>query len=111
MRSPITPRAVVSCAAMLALASEASGADLASEPAAQERKREIGIVPLVGGDTDIGFGVGQLSTIAGLSPQHTPYRWAVESAAFITFKPGVASGDSYIIPYQDYFFQWTAPQL
>ena len=61
---------------------------LRAEPAPDRQRTEFGIVPLVGGDTDVGVGVGQLSTIAGLPPpsSRVPYRWAVESSAFISFK-------------------------
>jgi hypothetical protein len=80
----------------------------------QRRRVEVGIVPLVGGDTDVGAGVGELSTIAGLPAlpgSHAPYRWALESSAFISFKPGPSGGPSVVIPYQDYYVQWTAPSL
>jgi hypothetical protein len=78
----------------------------------ERRRVEFGIVPLVGGDTDVGAGVGQLSTLAGLpaTSKRAPYRWALESSAFISFKPGT-EGKSFIIPYQDYYVQWTAPEL
>lgn len=72
------------------------------------RRTEIGVVPLLGGDTDVGVGVGLLSTVAGVAPKVEPYRWAVESAGFISFKH---VNDEFIVPYQDYSIQWTAPQL
>ena len=76
---------------------------------------EIGIVPLVGGDTDVGLGIGELSTIAALPPpgSHVPYRWAVESAAFISFKTEPTTGGSarVVIPYQDFYVQWTSAGL
>jgi outer membrane protein assembly factor BamA len=65
-------------------------------------------VPLVGGDTDNGLGVGLLSTVAGVAPDVKPYRWAVETAGFISFK---RADGHFINPYQDYSVQWTAPQL
>jgi outer membrane protein assembly factor BamA len=80
-------------------------------PPAEPRRVELGIVPLVGGDTDVGLGFGQLSTIAALDPDYKPYRWAVESAAFISFKARNTSQASLFIPYQDYYVQWTAPFL
>ena len=83
----------------------------ASSLRAEERQRtEFGIVPLVGGDTDVGVGVGQLSTMAGLPPptSRVPYRWAVESSAFISFN---REAGRYVIPYQDFYIQWTAPAL
>jgi outer membrane protein assembly factor BamA len=73
--------------------------------------RELGIVPLVGGDTDVGFGVGELSTLARVAPGVTPYIWSVESAAFISFAPGRGSEGGTVIPYQDYFIQATIPHL
>ena len=109
---------VVACGAVVvgprALAGEAADGGAAPKPADQRRRVEFGIVPLVGGDTDVGAGVGQLSTLAGLpaSPAtHAPYRWALESSAFISFKPGPAGGRAVTIPYQDYYVQWTAPAL
>lgn len=72
------------------------------------RRTEVGLVPLVGGDTDVGAGVGVLGTIAGTAPGYKPYRWALEGAGFISFKTIDAA---IVIPYQDYAVQWTAPQL
>jgi len=83
-------------------------ADAPSTTPSTGRKTEIGLVPLVGGDTDVGIGVGLLSTVAGVAPDYKPYRWAVESAGFISFK---RSEGRFIIPYQDYSVQWTAPNL
>ena len=74
---------------------------------------EVGVVPLAGGDTDVGFGVGQLSNVARVSPQVTPYIWRVESAAFISFKSGASVGSEkpFISPYQDIFFVLTIPRI
>lgn len=78
----------------------------------ERRRVEVGIIPLVGGDTDVGVGVGELSSVAGLPAAipRQPYRWAVETSAFISFKPGV-EGKPYIIPYQDYYVQFSVPGL
>lgn len=72
------------------------------------RHIELGLVPLVGGDTDVGVGFGFLSTVASVAPQVKPYVWAVESAGFFSVK---RSEGSFINPYQDYSIQLTAPQL
>jgi outer membrane protein assembly factor BamA len=73
-------------------------------------RAEVAIVPLVGGDTDVGVGVGQLSTVAAVPPpaSRLPFRWAVESSAFISFK---REDGKLISPYQDFYVQWTAPAL
>ena len=101
--------ALVSAAGLVAPATLHAQTKPPPPPAA--RRVEFGIVPLVGGSTDVGIGDGQLSTLAGLAPGYAPYRWAIESAAFISFKPGEGMGDPLVIPYQDYYVQWTAPQL
>ncbi|MES1157650.1 MAG: BamA/TamA family outer membrane protein [Haliangium ochraceum] len=88
--------------------SPAATAQSAAAKPREGKRVELGVVPLVGGDTDVGVGVGILSTVAGIAPDVTPYRWAVETAGFISFK---REGDRFIIPYQDYSVQWTAPQL
>lgn len=68
---------------------------------------EIGFVPLVGGDTDIGIGVGFLASVARLAPGREPYVWRVESAGFISFK----SSNGFTSPYQDVFVLATVPGL
>lgn len=73
-----------------------------------EPKNDFGAVPLVGGDSDIGFGGGELSSFTRLAPGRTPYVWHLESGALITFRPG---GGGVQIPYQDYYLQLVIPQL
>jgi hypothetical protein len=73
-----------------------------------EPKNDFGIVPLLGGDSDIGFGGGELSSFTRLAPGHKPYVWHLESGALITFRPG---GGGVEIPYQDYYLLLVIPQL
>ncbi len=61
---------------------------------------EFNIVPLVGGNSDVGVGFGQVSNLAGLAPDVHPYRWSLETSAFLSFKP---RDGGVVIPYQDYF--------
>jgi len=88
-------------------------ADPAPGKPVEAPRREVGIVPLIGGDTDVGLGFGQLSSIAGLPPARgrAPYRWAVESSSFISFKPRSGASYGLIVPYMDFYVQWTAPEL
>jgi len=65
---------------------------------------ELGFVPLVGGDSDVGIGVGQVSSIARFEPGYLPYRFRLETGAFVTFK-------SDVVPYQDYFATLTLPDV
>ena len=74
-------------------------------------KREFGIVPIAGGSTDYGVGGGFLTNLAGLDPAVEPYRWRLEVAAFITFKPKDAAPIGWVSPYQDYYFLLTVPHF
>jgi hypothetical protein len=69
---------------------------------------EFNILPLVGGDSDVGIGFGQLSNFAGLSPGVQPFVWELESAAFISFK--IRDG-GLVVPYQDYSIALHLPNL
>jgi hypothetical protein len=85
-----------------------SGTRAASEPPAKP-KTEVGGVPIAGGDSDNGIGGGELSSITRLEPGYTPYRWRLESGAFITFKP--PAGGAVRVPYQDYYVLFVVPEL
>ncbi len=69
---------------------------------------EIGAFPIVGGDSDIGIGVGGLAAIAHYDKAHVNYRWRLEAGALITYKPG--SGHSHF-PYQDFYLTLTVLEL
>jgi hypothetical protein len=69
--------------------------------------RELNLVPIAGGDSDVGIGVGQISDIASLSDVPPGFRWRLESAAFITFK----LRDGLVVPFQDYYLQLALPNL
>jgi len=68
--------------------------------------RETGILPLVGGDTDIGIGVGAIGSVAMFDSTHHPYRWQVQFSAFVATKSGPLSPS-----YEDSYVQLTLPQL
>ena len=86
-------------------ASSPAGADPAPKPADTPR-RETGVLPLVGGDTDIGLGVGALGSVVMLDRTHRPYRWQVQFSAFVATKTDVTSPS-----YEDAFVVVTFPQL
>lgn len=67
--------------------------------------RELNLVPLVGGDSDVGLGFGEVGDWARLQPNAGLYRWRLENAAFISFK--LRDGDDLIVPFQDYYLLYT----
>jgi hypothetical protein len=85
---------------------------LAAPPSGQTdesaRKLEYAIVPLAGGDTDIGFGGGALGSVARVDPAIRPFVWRLEGSAFVTVKRADSGVSS---PYQDAFVQLTVTNL
>ncbi len=74
----------------------------------KEPRTSVGAVPIAGGDSDIGFGIGEVSEIAHRVPGYEPYRWRVENTAFITFS---RENERIRVPYQDYYVLFTVPDL
>jgi hypothetical protein len=74
----------------------------------EERRREIALVPLAGGDTDIGFGGGALGSLAQLDPAVRPFAWRLEGAAFVTVRQAAGGLTS---PYHDFFLLLTVTDL
>lgn len=95
----------------LAIISVAAATPTPAQPPPR-RQTELGIVPLAGGDTDNGFGVGAIANVARTDPNLEPYRWNLESAAFIAYKLGDgASGSARSPSYTDVYLLLTAPHL
>jgi hypothetical protein len=69
---------------------------------------EFNVLPIVGGDSDVGVGFGQVSDLAKLGAVPEKYLWKVESGVFITFK---SQSGNVIVPYQDYYLDLTVPEL
>jgi hypothetical protein len=70
-------------------------------PSAQPARREFNLVPIAGGDSDVGIGAGEIGDWARLQPGSGLYRWRLESGAFISFK--LREHNDLIIPFQDYY--------
>ena len=86
----------------------ANGTSASPKPGAQGPHRELNIVPIVGGDSDVGVGFGEVSDWAGMAPGYSPYKWRLESEAFITFKE---QDGGLIVPFQDYSLLLSLPDL
>ena len=69
---------------------------------------DFNIVPIVGGTSDIGIGVGEFSNLARISKGCDPYLWNLETAVFISFK---LRDRTLIVPYQDVYAKLTLPEL
>ncbi len=71
-------------------------------------KNEFNIVPIAGGTSDVGIGIGQFSDLARVGRGWDPYLWNIESAAFISVK----EQDGHLkVPYQDLYFLVTVPRF
>jgi outer membrane protein assembly factor BamA len=114
-------RALVAAATLLA-GFAASGRALADNPlnssdrttmAAQAActkgdQSEFNIIPIIGGTSDIGIGIGEFSDLARVSRGADPYLWNVESAAFVSFK---SSTEGLQVPFQDFYMKVTIPRF
>jgi Omp85 superfamily domain len=83
------PRSVSYAVAAAVAATTALTATAAADvPTEDEHKagREVGLLPLIGGDTDNGFGVGAIGTIAEFDANNPLYRWKLDFAGFYATK-------------------------
>ena len=90
------PRSLFVIAAVSAASPTVAGADetgaAATPPSSDmasdkvESGREVGVFPLVGGDTDNGFGAGAIGSIASFDPKNPIYRWKLDFSAFVATK-------------------------
>jgi surface antigen Omp85-like protein len=81
-----------------------------SAPAPEKKKAdtEFTILPVVGGDSDVGFGGGYIASLARVVPDLEPYLWRAEAAGSITFKPDHGKLD---IPYLDNYLLLSFPHV
>jgi hypothetical protein len=80
-------------------------AALAAGPAIAQPLYEINGVPVIGGDSDVGVGVGGVGDWAALVPGDTGFRWRLEVGGFVTFK----EQDRLIFPYTDIYLELIVP--
>jgi hypothetical protein len=72
---------------------------------------ELNMIPFIGGDSDVGIGIGVVGDLARLQAGVPPFGWRLEAAGFITFKPGEGTGKGLTIPFQDYYLLLAVPRL
>ena len=70
---------------------------------------QVNVLPVAGGTTDIGAGVGEFAGITRVRRGVDPYVWNVESAGLVTFKPGEGGGVQ--VPYGDVYVKLTVPRV
>jgi hypothetical protein len=69
----------------------------------------VNILPVAGGTTDIGAGVGEFAGITRVRRGVDPFVWNVESAGLVTFKPGERGGVR--VPYGDVYVKLVVPHV
>jgi hypothetical protein len=83
------------------------------DPASGKSSLESAVVPIVGGDTDIGLGAGAIGSLARVDPPGEggvrPFRWRLEGVAFGTVRPH--QGPRFEWPYQDVFLAYIHNRL
>ncbi|HET6345652.1 MAG TPA: hypothetical protein VFH51_12020, partial [Myxococcota bacterium] len=71
-------------------------------------RREFGMIPLVGGDSDFGIAVGAIASVASFEETATPYLWRAEISAMQSFKHDRSGWQN---PFQDYYVKMAFPAL
>lgn len=85
----------------------AHSATVAADVPDSDKTHELTVVPLVGGNTDVGFGGGFLASYARLAPRADPYRWRVEAGGSLTAK----YAGRLELPYTDEYLELDAPHV
>lgn len=73
---------------------------LGASPAAAQMKLDPALLPLVGGDSDVGLGLGLLASLARVETGKPGFTWKLTATSITTFLP---SDGSIRVPFQDYF--------
>ncbi|MDF1566313.1 MAG: BamA/TamA family outer membrane protein [Deltaproteobacteria bacterium] len=109
---PPIHRAPLAGLALLLLALTLPGPALADQADDERRyldRQEFSWLPLLGGDSDFGYGAGIMLSLADFRFPYEPYRYRLEAVALALFK--LEGGSRLLVPYQDYTFRATFPQL
>lgn len=88
--------------------SVSAAAERKSSAESKRSDTEFTALPVAGGDSDIGFGGGYVMSWARKEPDLEPYRYRIESAGAITFKP---KGEGVEVPYFDDYLLAKFPHL
>lgn len=74
------------------------------------RRLEVGALPVLTGNSDIGFGFGAIGTFARFDPRIKPYAWRIEVLWLMTIK-GDPEGAGVESPYHDDYIDLDLPGL
>lgn len=115
MRCTIGAGVVATVLAAQSIATSTARADPVFADADKTENLEVNVFPIVGGDSDVGFGFGQASDVARMlskkasdGPEGGAFRWRIEDAAMVTFK--IHDG-SLIVPFLDVYVHWIVPRF
>ena len=95
-------RALLVAAVVLAARVAGAAADAATDDAATE----LGVVPVIGGDSDVGLTLGAAGSLARFAPGAVPYDWRLEFAVITSVQPGAS-----MVTHQDYHVGLVVPEL
>ena len=69
---------------------------------------ELDVVPIAGGDSDIGWGGGGVAALTRFAPgTERRWEWRLEASVFLTFM----ASPRFAVPYQDHWLQLVVPDL
>jgi outer membrane protein assembly factor BamA len=88
--------------------SSSGNSALPSKAADGRTHTDVNLLPVFGGTSDIGFGVGEFGSILREKKGYDPYLWNLESEGLVTFK---LDGGRVQVPYQDLSVKLTVPRF
>jgi len=91
-----------------AQAAAAPDAEAAGAVRPEGADTEFGVVPFVGGSSDVGFGGGYMASLTELEPGRDPFVYRIETSGAVTVK---RSDDVFSIPYLDVNLRWRFPHV
>lgn len=73
------------------------------------RRTEFGVLPALSYDSDLGFGLGAITSVVKFYESYDPYRWRLEALLFATLKK--APGGGVELPHHDDYLKVDLPGL
>ena len=100
--------------ALLSWAGPLWAEDSEAEPSVEEEeppapRLEVGVLPLISYDSDLGIGFGVLGNLAKIDPELEPWRWRLTAQVFFSLKPEPPGPPR--LPYQSHYLRLDKPGL
>ncbi len=105
-RSSLAAAALLLPIVLVSARAVAAPAEIAAPASGTPPRIEFGVVPVLGGDSDVGLTFGIAGALTRIEDGYAPYRWRVDAAAITSVQPA-----SNTVTHQDYHLGIALPDL